>query len=141
MLEPARRVVEIRRKTLGVQHEAYGAAVNNLGATLCQLGQCEEGLLHFEEALDVFEQSDGPNSPRAAYALLGIARAYSSLQRHAEAIEASTRSVALRDELGSPPDELCGSLRAHVDVLTAAGRRSDAAKANARAANVCTPGR
>ena len=120
-------VLEIVRKTSGQRSVRVGAALVNLGATLFALGDLDRALANFKEALSIYEEQVGPDSPRVAIALTNIAEILVQKHQLADAEPMLQRALAIKEKAFGPDHRGVGiTALALSDLYVAEHRYADA---------------
>jgi tetratricopeptide (TPR) repeat protein len=121
------KVLEILKKTRGPRHVLVGGALINLGATQFALGDLDRALALFREALAIYEEQVGPDSPRVAIALTNIAQILTQKHQLAEALPMLQRALAIKEHAFGPEHRGVGvTLLAISDVYVGDRRYQDA---------------
>lgn len=95
----ATRVVELREKELGREHQLVAVALVNLATVEVGLGRAEEAKGHYRRAVDALEKREGESAATLIAALDGLARLESYIPR---AIQLHGRSLALKEKAYGP---------------------------------------
>ena len=96
-----------REPTLGSEPFDRADELRRLGIAALRRGSYAEAAHYFERA-DAIEKRPGPVTPTACDALQGMATAYLSLDRAADAEEPVRRALACREQLYGPEHPLVG---------------------------------
>jgi tetratricopeptide (TPR) repeat protein len=112
----------------GAQNTADSAAlVNNVAALRLRAGRPEAAIPLLERAITMFEAAGGPRHPYLIRPLLNLAAANSQLNRHADALTAGARGLAIATAaLGGDHYATAESALQYAAALRRAGRKREA---------------
>jgi tetratricopeptide (TPR) repeat protein len=91
-----RQGVEMRRRTLGIDHPFYASALGDYAVFLTEAGRAQEALQVARQHYDLVLGIYGPEHPRTAEVMITYARALARAGQKAEAVELARQSVELR---------------------------------------------
>lgn len=106
-----RRALAIQEKSLGPEHPALAATLNNLGALLDQRGKAGESEPLQRRALQILEKSLGPLHPDTAATLTTLAVSLDRQGKIVEAEEVYRRAVESSRSAGNPRTLLLNASR------------------------------
>jgi tetratricopeptide (TPR) repeat protein len=90
-----RRVLAIRLRTLGPHHQYTGTAYYDIATAVAARGRWPQALVSIRRAREIWESSEGADSPDAAFALAMEARILRHLGRPAAAVPLAERSLRI----------------------------------------------
>ncbi len=101
-----RRGLQIAEATQGRDHPAAGIAHHNLGDLLAETGHCRDAIVHFEQAIAIFDDVFGEAATQLAYPLTSLGRCELEAGDVAAAQATLRRAWGIRDGAEVPPQEL-----------------------------------
>jgi serine/threonine-protein kinase len=121
------RALEHAKKSRGPRHVLVGGALVNLGGTQFALADYDRALAYFREALAIYEDQVGPDSPRVAIALTNIAQVMVVKHQLAEALPMLERALSIKERaFGANHKGVAITLLAIADLHAHAHRWQDA---------------
>ncbi len=98
----AREALEVARRDLGEQHPQVAMALNNLAATLRQLGKVEEAIGFYKKAIEIQQATAGPESPEAANGLANLGLLHLDMNAPDKAEPAFREALEIRRKVFPP---------------------------------------
>jgi CHAT domain-containing protein len=86
------QAIEIKRKTLGVEHPDYGGSLNNLGVLYSDMGEYQKAELYYQQALEIGKKALGEDHPDYISREIRYAKLLSKSQRAQEAYQFFTKN-------------------------------------------------
>lgn len=104
----AKRVLEIRQKILGSEHELVGRASENLGSLYLAKKQYNEAAKAFQRSVSVYEKVNGPFDPKLADVLDDLAWSSYGAGDTVKAEDCLQRALAIRKKAAGPDSSEAG---------------------------------
>jgi TonB family protein len=107
----AKRVLEIRQKVLGVEHQLVGAALLNLAEVYLAQRKLKDAETHYERALAIYEKTFGAEDKMVSDVLDRLALVQFAKGDNSKAEKLYLRSLAIREKVqGAESAEVASSL-------------------------------
>lgn len=126
---PWREALQLREKTLGMDHARTAQSINNLGALLYEEGKYDEAAAQYQLALPIYRKVFGAEHPEVATLLNNLGRSALMAGHVGEAEQFSRQSVAMMDKFDGPEHALLVAPLNSVAMIDAYYARMDAASA------------
>ena len=106
-----RKIAELQRRNLGLEHHAVATSLNNLALLYSNQGQYAQAEPLYQRALEIQEKALGPEHPAVATSLNNLAGLYHNQGQHARAELLYQRALAVREKaLGPEHPDMANSL-------------------------------
>ncbi len=115
------------RDWFGPEHDLSIRSASSLGFVHARSRNFEQGLVHFEQALDALRETLPPDDPRIGRAMLNVASSYGQLARYDEALKMDREIVAFFTATeGRRTSNTLRAMSNKANNLAAVGRTKDA---------------